>query len=152
MWQSIIAVIGTLAGATLTGAMQTRAARATRAADHAEALRQAAVEAVIALAVAVSDHRRTMWMLGDAQLAGAADDRLLDLQAETHRTRSAITAPAARVQLLVRDEGLRDAARTAITATYAMRDPETPQALTRLRADALTAHDAMVDAASRILA
>lgn len=152
MWQSIIAVAGTLAGALVAGIMQARQARSTRQAERADDRRREAVDAVTDLAVAVSDHRRAMWQLGDAEVTGAGADRVRELLDETHRTRSAVTSPAVRVQLLVADPAVQTAAREAVRATYAMRQPASLEVLQELRAEALTAHDEMVTAAARHLA
>ncbi|MEU3084734.1 pRL2-23 [Streptomyces albidoflavus] len=150
MWQTIIAVLGTLAGALATGVVQARIARTARDATRSDDRRREAVQAVTDLAVAVSDHRRSMWELGDAQLTGADATRVQDLRDETHRTRSAVTAPAVRVQLLA--PALQPSAHAAVQATYAMRQPTDLDELETLRAAALTAHDELVTAAATTLA
>ncbi|MBV1958096.1 pRL2-23 [Streptomyces sp. BV333] len=150
MWQTLIAVLGTLAGALAAGIMQARIARTAREAARADDHRRTAIDAVTELAVAVSDHRRAMWEVGDAQLTGADADRVQALRDETHRTRSAITAPAVRVQLLA--PAVQAAARIAIQATYAMRNPQSLEDLETLRGAALVTHDELVAAAAGALA
>ncbi|MEU3084703.1 pRL2-23 [Streptomyces diastaticus] len=150
MWQTLIAVLGTLAGALAAGIMQARIARITRDAARADDHRREAIDAVTTLAVAVSDHRRSMWELGDAQLTDADADRIQALRDETHRTRSAVTAPAVRVQLLA--PALQPTAHAAVQATYAMRQPTNLDELETLRATALTAHDELVATATTTLA
>ncbi|MFG2631835.1 hypothetical protein [Streptomyces sp. NPDC048473] len=56
MWQTLIAVLGTLAGVGITSTYQRRAARTARAEDR----RTEALTAVTALAAALADHRRAM--------------------------------------------------------------------------------------------
>ncbi|MFF8458812.1 pRL2-23 [Streptomyces albidoflavus] len=150
MWQTIIAVAGTLAGALAAGLIQARIARTARDAVRADDHRRTAIDAVTDLAVAVSDHRRAMWKVGDAQLTAADTDRVQALRDEAHRTRSAITAPAVRVQLLA--PAVQPAAHTAIQATYAMRHPESLEELEELRSTALATHNELVSLASRHLA
>ncbi|MDJ1138163.1 pRL2-23, partial [Streptomyces iconiensis] len=61
MWTSLVAVIGTLAGALVSGLLQHRVARTDRSDARAEQLRRDRMDAVTALARSVSDHRRAMW-------------------------------------------------------------------------------------------
>jgi hypothetical protein len=150
MLTTIVAVLGTLAGALAAGLMQARIARTARDDARDDARRREAVDAVTTLAVAISDHRRAMWQLGDSRLTGTEDKRVRELRDETHRTRSAITAPAVRVQLLT--PAVQESARAAIQATYAMRDVETtPGALATARQAAIDAHDQFIDRAAAYL-
>ncbi|QHF97570.1 pRL2-23 [Streptomyces sp. NHF165] len=152
MWTSLIAVIGTLAGAILSGLLQHRVARSDRADAQAEQLRQHRMDAVAALAVALSDHRRAMWQLRDAQLTDQPHQRVEELLDESHHTRSAVTDPAVRLRLLIADPTVRAAAAEAVQATYRMRDAASLDVLQVQRRAALDAHDAMVEAAGRALA
>ncbi|MBQ1122255.1 pRL2-23 [Streptomyces sp. B15] len=152
MWTSLIAVIGTLAGALLSGLLQHRAVHAERSDARAEALWRDQLDAVTALAVAVSDHRRTMWESRQAMLTGADAARIEELRQAAHETRSAITAPAVRIQLVIRDRDTRAAADEAALATYRMRDAADMSELTALRSGALVAHDAFVATAGAALA
>ncbi|MGY1437160.1 pRL2-23 [Streptomyces reniochalinae] len=152
MWASLIAVIGTLTGALLSGLLQHRAVHTERADARRQALRRDQLDAVTALAVAVSDHRRTMWESRQAMLAGADAARVLELREAAHETRSAITAPAVRIRLLIRDADTRAAADEAALATYRMRDAADLDELTALRSEALAAHDAFVSCAGMALA
>ena len=152
MWTSLIAVVGTLAGAVVSGLPQHRVATRSERGARVERLRSERLEAVTALAVAVSDHRRAMWLVGEARLAGQPADRVTELREQSHRTRSAVTAPAVRVRLLVSDEGVRAAALEAVEATYVMRDAADRDDLQARRATALERHDAFVAAAGEFLA
>ncbi|WP_330239467.1 pRL2-23 [Streptomyces sp. NBC_00525] len=152
MWQTLIAVsgvLGTLAGTGVAGFVQSRIARTARNAARGDDLRRDCVNAVIDLAVALSDHRRVMWKLGEARLTGADDEHVRVLRDEAHHTRGAITAPAARVQLLA--PLAQEAARIAVQATYAMRNPQDTETLDTLRRRALETHDALITAAGRHL-
>ncbi|GAA2639814.1 pRL2-23 [Streptomyces axinellae] len=151
MTAAVIAVVGTLLGALVNSVMQQRARRLERAAEAADGRRTARIDAVTALSVAVSDHRRAMWAVRDAQITGQPDERATELRDESHRTRSAITEPAVRIRLLIRDQAVRTAAEAAIQATYVMRTAETTAELQRMRAAAVTAHDGLIDAAGRHL-
>ncbi|MFH9106134.1 pRL2-23 [Streptomyces albus] len=152
MWTSVIAVLGTLAGALASGLLQHRAVRAERADARAEQLRRDRMNAVTALAVAVSDHRRAMWEVKDAELTGADAQRVIELRDESHRTRSAVTDPAVRLRLLVDDAAVREAAAEAVKATYRIRDAEDLTALQASRRAALEAHDTFVNQAGTFLA
>lgn len=152
MGPALLAVVGTLAGSLLTGLLQHRVARADRADARAEQLRQRRMDAVTALAVALADHRRAMWELMDAVLTGADAQRVVALRDETHRTRSAVTAPAVSLRLLIPDPAARAAADAAVQATYRMRDAASLDALQDARRVALGTHDDMVRAAGAYLA
>ncbi|MFF7341487.1 pRL2-23 [Streptomyces sp. NPDC008163] len=147
MEQTLIAVFGTLAGTLVAGFVQARIARSARDATRADDRRRDCVNAVIDLAVALSAHRRAMWELGDARLTGADEERIQALRDESHRTRGSITAPAARVQLLA--PVAQEAARLAVQATYAMRNPTDEHELEALRRGALETHDALLATAGR---
>ncbi|MFH8404474.1 pRL2-23 [Streptomyces sp. NPDC018019] len=151
MLTSVIAVLGTLAGAAVSGLLQHRAARTVRADARAEQQRRDQMNAVTALAVALSDHRRAMWEVRDADLTGQSPQRIQELRDESHRTRSAITDPAVRLRLLITDETVRAAATAATTATYVMREAADLDELQALRRGALEAHDAFVAAAGVFL-
>ncbi|PZT72254.1 MULTISPECIES: pRL2-23 [unclassified Streptomyces] len=147
MEQSLIAVFGTLAGTLVAGFVQARIAHTARNAARGDDRRRDCVNAVIDLAVALSDHRRAMWKLGEARLTGADDERVQALRDQAHHTRGAVTAPAARVQLLA--PTAQEAARLAVRATYAMRNPNNAPELEALRLRALEAHDALIATAGR---
>ncbi|MFB7484831.1 pRL2-23 [Streptomyces anulatus] len=151
MGQTIIAVLGTLAAVVITSAFQSRAARTARDAARSEDHRREAIAAVTALAASISAHRVAMVKVGEARLTGADAARVQDLRDAAHATRTAITEPAARVQLIA-PAAVRDAAHTAIHATFAMRHPANAESLNDAREHALRTHDALIDAASQTLA
>lgn len=57
---TVIAVMGTLAGSFVTGALQNFGQRAQRAAEELSARRTAGLDAVAGLSAALADHRRAM--------------------------------------------------------------------------------------------
>ncbi|MFI0915358.1 hypothetical protein [Streptomyces abikoensis] len=147
-----LAIVGTLLGSIVSGRFQERAAERSVRVNHGEAIRRDRLEAVTALACAVSDHRRAMWMRGDAVLKGAGSERIEALRGESHMTRSAVTRPLVALRVLIEDQAVRAAADEMITLTYALRDAHaTTEALTAAREAAKVAHDAFVNAAAGYL-
>ncbi|MER5890756.1 hypothetical protein ABT160_43635 [Streptomyces sp. NPDC001941] len=152
MLATVLAILGTLAGAALSGAFQHAAAARTERTARRDQTRAAQLEAVTALAVAVSDHRAAMWTRADAALKGEPADRIRELRLHSHATRSAVTRPHVGLRLHVTDPAVRQAADDMVNATYAMRDATTSApALDTARAAALAAHDRFVDVAARYL-
>ncbi|WP_075694073.1 hypothetical protein [Streptomyces acidiscabies] len=148
-----LAIVATLLGAIVSGRFQERAAERGVRASHGEAIRRDRLEAVTALACAISDHRRAMWMRGDAVLKEAGTERIEALRGESHMTRSAVTRPLVALRVLIEDQAVRAAADHMVTLTYAMRDAyATTQELTAAREAAKVAHDTFVDAAAGYLA
>ncbi|WP_217207721.1 protein kilB [Streptomyces sp. AC550_RSS872] len=147
MLTALIAVLGTLSGSLLTGVIQHASQRAARRADEAERALSEGLTAVAELAAALADHRRAMWVREDLRLRG---EDWAEARAESHRTRSAITVPLLRVQLLM--PSVAAAARAAVDATYAMRRPSHESELAGCRDIAIQATDALVTAAGRYLA
>ncbi|MFF7139364.1 hypothetical protein ACFZBZ_44630 [Streptomyces sp. NPDC008196] len=148
-----LAIVATLLGAIVSGRFQERAAERGVRASHGEAIRRDRLEAVTALACAISDHRRAMWMRGDAVLKEASTERIETLRGESHMTRSAVTRPLVALRVLIEDQAVRAAADHMVTLTYAMRDAyATTQELTAAREAAKVAHDTFVDTAAGYLA
>lgn len=148
MLATVIAVLGTLAGAILTGILAHLSQRAQREADTDTAHRTEGLTAITDLVTALADHRRAMWVREDLRLHG---QDWTQARTESHATRSAITAPLLRVQLLL--PSLAQDAQTAARATYALRggweSGETGLAARRDHAIAKT--DALVAAAGTLL-
>ncbi|GAB3127454.1 hypothetical protein GCM10027160_52140 [Streptomyces calidiresistens] len=143
MWQTLIAVLGTLAGAVTTHLLGARAARRAT-------LRRDQLAAVTSLAAALADHRRAMWVLKAAEVSGAPETRRLEALETTHTTRSAITAPAIAVRVIL-PAAVDTAARSAIAATYAIRDAADAADLADRRQVALAAAEEFGTAASAYL-
>ncbi|MFD8938588.1 hypothetical protein ACFV0R_25615 [Streptomyces sp. NPDC059578] len=147
-----LAIAGTLLGAVVTARFQERAAERQVRAAHGEAIRRDRLEAVTALACAASDHRRAMWMRGEAVLQGASPERIEALRGESHMTRSAVTRPLVALRVLIEDRAVRAAADEMVTLTYALRDAyATAEALAVAREAAKGAHDGFVDVAADYL-
>jgi hypothetical protein len=152
MLTAVIAVVGTLLGALLSGLFQHHAAGRTEKVARAERLRRDRLEAVTALAVAICDHRAAMWARGDAVLNGDPPERLRELKTRAHATRSAVTRPLIALRLHISDPAVRQAADAMVTATYAMRDAYTStHDLTEARQAAVVAHDHFIDVAAPTL-
>ncbi|NEB22033.1 protein kilB [Streptomyces coelicoflavus] len=141
MWASVIAVIGTLLGSMATHLVQQRGSDRT-------ASRRDRLAAVTALTVALADHRRAMWMREDLRLSGADTSAYEAARAESHGTRSALTAPLTTLAILA--PGLTSAAQDAATATYRMRGAASPRALNTARDEAITACERLVADASKL--
>ncbi|MFF7296639.1 hypothetical protein [Streptomyces sp. NPDC008265] len=149
MWASIIAVLGTLAGALTAGLLQHRAARAARAEARADGHRQDQLGAVTEFAAALDAHRSAMFHRERLALEDAGAEHLMEAQTRSHDTRSAITAPHVRLQVLV--PGLSAPAQEAADATYALRRAADRAELDALRRAAKEAAAAFVTAAAALL-
>ncbi len=150
VWPSLIAVVGTLAGAVTAGTLQARAGQAQRQEARSEARRAERLTAVTELVTALANHRRAMWLREDERLGGAATDVVAELRAASHETRSAVTSPMVRLTVLA--PALRDTAAAAEQATYALRDALDRETLADLREQALRAADRLVAEAGELLA
>ncbi|TXJ78614.1 protein kilB [Streptomyces lavendulae] len=143
MLTALIAVLGTLAGSLLTGLIQ----HAARRADATVARQADGLAALADLVAALANHRRAMWVREDLRLRG---EDWTEARSESHRTRSAITIPLLRVQLLMPSVAIL--ARSAADATYAMRHPADEDTLAQRRDIAIHRTDVLVTAAGRHLA
>lgn len=146
MIATVIAILGTLAGALLTGLLSSRQARAALRGTEDLARRQAAVDAVATLAAAVAAHRAAMWHRETRSLAG---EDWTEARQHSQTTRAAISAPAVRLAVLV--PALRPAADAAIRACYALRGAETRDGLDTARDASLAAEVQLIAAAGRLL-
>jgi len=146
VWAAVVAVVGTLAGGLVTGLVQGWSARLARAAHRGDARREAVLAAVTALAAAVADHRRAMWLREQVRLTGADDAAA---RAASHGTRSAVTAPLTTVRLLA--PALADQAERAVAATFALRGALDADTLAALREAAIVAADRLIEAAARCI-
>lgn len=119
LWPSIVAVLGTLAGALTAGLLQQRSARSARAEERADSHRQDQLGAVTGFAAALDAHRSAMFHRERLSLAEAGTEHQLEAQTRSHETRAAVTAPHIRLQVLVPE--LAGPAQRAADATYALR-------------------------------
>ncbi|WP_413751724.1 hypothetical protein [Streptomyces sp. R-74717] len=143
MTTAIVAVLGTLAGALLTGTLTHLSQRAQRVATEATARRAEALAAVTDLGAALADHRRTMWVREDLRLRG---EDWAAARATSHTTRSAITAPLMRLSILL--PALTPAAQAAADAACGLRAAADETALQSARQCAVRTADVLVTAAA----
>ncbi|MET9016897.1 protein kilB [Streptomyces olivaceoviridis] len=143
---TIIAILGTLAGAALSAVFQGRQQRTALARTEAMSRRQAAVDAVADLVAAVSAHRAAMWHRESLRLTG---EDWREARAASQTTRAAISAPAVRVAVLV--PALRAVADAAAQASYALRGAETAGDLDAARAASMAADEQLIAEAGRLL-
>ncbi|MGW2113150.1 protein kilB [Streptomyces sp. NPDC001948] len=146
MLTALVAVLGTLAGSVLTGTLAHLSQQAQRKAAAATARRSEGLAALTELAATLADHRRVMWVREDARLRG---EDWSAARAESHATRSAITAPLLRVSILL--PALAPAAQAAASATYALRGATDETALTAAREHAIKQADHLVATAGTAL-
>lgn len=143
MLTTLIAVLGTLAGSAIALLGQ----RSQRRAADARAYRTEALAAVAELATALADHRRAMWVREDLRLRG---EDWGAARTESHATRSAVTAPLLRVQVLL--PSIANVAQTAARATYSLRASDSETGLHARREHAITTTDSLVTAAAAAIA
>jgi hypothetical protein len=135
----LIAVIGTIAGGTITGYLQYWNNKAQRTDAHLRAMQTEATKAVSMLIAAIDRHRAQMWLSENARHEGRLTD---DALYSTHDTRGAISEPLTTVRLLVKS--LAPAANAAVKATYDMWNSKSAEELKALRVSAITAVDAFI--------
>ncbi|MFG2334945.1 hypothetical protein [Streptomyces yangpuensis] len=149
MWASIIAVLGTLAGALTAGILQHRAAHTARAEQRADGHRQDRLAAVTEFAAALDAHRSAIFHRERLALTQAGTEYEMEARTKSHDTRAAITAPHVRLQVLVPE--LAGPAQQAADATYALRRAAGRSELDTLRRAAKEASEAFVAAAAALL-
>ncbi|OXZ01769.1 hypothetical protein [Streptomyces sp. 2R] len=148
MLTAVVAVVGTPAGSLATGMLAHFAQRSQRVAAEVSARRAEVLEAVSALVSALADHRRAMAV---RELLRRLDGgEWSAARAESHTTRSAISAPLLRLRLL--EPALAATAQSAAQAVYAMREATTEAGLQEARGHAIRESDELVDAAGAALA
>lgn len=140
---SAVAVVGTLAGGTLTSLFQSRTARVQREDTHRRGQQDAAVNVVAELVAALDKHRGVMWNSEKSRLAGITREFDND---DTRASRADVSGPLTRVCLLV--PALAPSAREAAFHTYAIRGCPDDDELDRRRAVAVEAMTTFVDTAS----
>lgn len=149
IWPSIVAVLGTLAGAVTAGLLQHRSARTARAEERADSYRQDQIGAITDFAAALDAHRSAMFHREHLALANVGTEHQLEAHTRSHDTRAAITAPHIRLQVLVPE--LAGPAQQAADATYALRKATSRADLDARRQAAKEASVAFVAAAATLL-
>ena len=145
MWESIIAVVGTLTGAVVAGLLQQRAARAERLEGRAAARSSEGLTAVTTLVAALADHRRAMYLREELRLTGAAPEQVAAARAASHETRAVVSAPHAAVAVLL--PALADLTETTVQQTYSLRNAASLAALNTARQNAADSADRLLRAA-----
>jgi transposase len=140
---TIIAVLGTLAGGALAALLQAGQATAQHRRDTATRRQDAALSALCDLVAALDAHRAAMWHREDLRLTGAEPAEYAAARARSHDTRAAVSAPLTALAVLA--PRLREHAQHAATATYALRAAPDPETLATRRATAITAAEALVE-------
>lgn len=141
----VIAVLGTLMGAVVSGLIQRRVARDGLAATERAALRRDQIAAISELAAAAADHRRTSVHRRVLAARGVDAEQLNAATAAVHGTRSAMAEPLARVRLLLPDPAVQTAVEDLATTTFALRDAEDIEAG---RLASIAAHDHLLTVAA----
>ncbi|AKZ53065.1 Protein KilB [Streptomyces ambofaciens ATCC 23877] len=149
MWPSVIAVLGTLAGALTAGLLQHRTARTDRAEQRADSHRQDQLAAVTEFAAALDAHRSAMFHRERLALNEADSEQQLGAQTKSNDTRAAITAPHIRLQVLLPE--LAGAAQQAADATYALRHATDRPVLDARRQAAKEATGSFISEAATLL-
>ncbi|MGW8725777.1 protein kilB [Streptomyces sp. NPDC055808] len=142
VWGSVIAVVGTLLGSVTAFLLQQISTKTTT-------LRRDRLAAITALTVALADHRRAMWVREELRLSNVATPAYEAARAESHATRSALTAPLTTLSLLAPD--LSGTAQRAAEAAYALRAAPDLTTLTARRMTAIEACDCLVREAAKTL-
>ncbi|MEU2559403.1 hypothetical protein ABZ626_08725 [Streptomyces longispororuber] len=120
MTSTLIAVLGTLAGAVVAGLMQhLTASRAARSAS-AEQQRMALAAAITALLAAVVRHREQQYLKIVARRDGREDD--VEARRARYAARSAVTSAMDALHLTTQDPELLAAAQEAVDAAFAIGD------------------------------
>ncbi|MFF5448798.1 protein kilB [Streptomyces sp. NPDC012888] len=149
VWPSIVAVLGTLAGALTAGVLQHRAAHTARAEQRADDHRQDRLGAVTDFAAALDAHRSAMFHRERLARTDTDAQHRLEAQTRSHDTRAAITVPHVRLKVLVPELGGQ--AQRAADATYALRHATDRTDLDSRRHAAKEATEAFVAAAAALL-
>ncbi|MFF3014878.1 hypothetical protein [Streptomyces sp. NPDC057939] len=149
IWPSIVAVLGTLAGALTAGVLQHRSVRTARVEERAHGHRQDQLAAVTDFAAALDAHRSAIFHRERLALAEAGTEHQLEAQTKSHDTRAAITAPHIRLQILVPE--LAGPAQQAADATYVLRKSVDRTELDVRRHAAKEASVAFIAAAATLL-
>ncbi len=140
---TIVAVLGTLAGAALAALFQARQTTLQHRRDTATRRQDDALTALCDLVAALDAHRRAMWVREDLRLTGTAPEQYAAARAESHATRTAVSAPLTALSVLAPQ--LREHAQHAAATTYALRGAPTTDTLAARREDAIAAVQALVE-------
>ncbi|PJM99518.1 pRL2-23 [Streptomyces sp. CB01201] len=120
MIATLIAVLGTLAGALVAGLMQHLTASRTTRAAQSERRRQALAEAVPALLAALVGHREQQYLKIKARREALADT--VEARQARYAARSAVTSAMDTLHMATSDRRLLALAQEAVDAAMALGD------------------------------
>ncbi|WP_105970428.1 hypothetical protein [Streptomyces geranii] len=120
MITTLIAVFGTLAGATVAGVMQHLTATRTARTATAEQRRKALADAIPALLAALVRHREQQFLKIVARREGQADTT--EARQARYAARSAVTSAMDVLHMTTREGGLLAIAQEAVDAAFALGD------------------------------
>ncbi|MFD7224754.1 pRL2-23 [Streptomyces sp. NPDC059892] len=120
MIATLIAVLGTLAGALVAGLMQHLTTSRTARAALVERRRQALVDAVPALLAALVGHREKQYLKVVARRDGLPDT--VEARQARYAARSAVTSAMDSLHMATQDRELLDRAQAAVDAAMAIGD------------------------------
>ncbi|MFG2148635.1 hypothetical protein ACGFRG_31235 [Streptomyces sp. NPDC048696] len=148
MIATLIAVLGTLAGAVVAGMMQHLSTARTERAAKDERRRQALAEGIPALLAAVVGHREQQYLKIEARRDGLADT--VEARRARYAARSAVTSAMDALYMTTSDRSLLAVAQEAVDAAMAIGDvPAEELAVAGLRAR--KAHTALREAGAAAL-
>lgn len=145
---TLIAVLGTLAGAVVAGLMQHLTTAHTARNATAERRRQALADAVPALLAAIVRHREHQWLKVAARRDGLPDSA--EARQARYAARSAVTSAMDTLHMATRNRELLTAAQEAVDAAMALGDASADE-LDAAGLRARQAHTALRDAGARHL-
>lgn len=148
---SVIAVVGTLLGTTVTHRFQRQAARLAARVSRDERDRQERLDAYVAYGGALMDYRRCVVHYWFARHEERPADERATLRHETAQGRTAAQEAMFRVELLSDDAELVGAARHALSAVARVYDA-VPDNLSEQRTASRTAIYDFIEASKRQLA
>ena len=148
MITTLVAVLGTLAGAVVAGLMQHLTAARNARTAAAERRRQALADAVPALLAAIVTHRGHQWLKVAARRDGQPDTT--EARQARYAARSAVTSAMDALHMATANRELLAAAQAAVDAAMAIGDvPESERDAAGLRAR--QAHTALREAGAKAL-
>lgn len=148
MITTLVAVLGTLAGAVVAGLMQHLTATRNARTAAAERRRQALADAVPALLAAIVTHREHQWLKVAARRDGQPDTT--EARQARYTARSAVTSAMDALHMATDNRDLLATAQDAVNAAMAIGDvPDDERDAAGLRAR--QAHTALREAGAKAL-
>jgi hypothetical protein len=147
---AVIAVLGTLGGALISGLLQHKNAIRSENAAKSERLRQERLEACIEFGQSIGEYRGSQNGRGHViERFGRDTEESKEADTEVRRARVAARAALLRVQLLMEDVELQRLAREAMSVTIGMDESEDRDDRRKRAQRSRDAVDAFITAAGR---